>query len=50
MLMRLAALSAFIAVVLGAFGAHGLEDRLTVEAEGWWDTATFYLLSHAVAM
>lgn len=49
MLIRLAALSAFIAVALGAFGAHGLEDRLTVEAEGWWDTATFYLLTHAVA-
>jgi uncharacterized membrane protein YgdD (TMEM256/DUF423 family) len=49
MLIRLAAISAFIAAALGAFGAHGLEDRLTVEAEGWWDTATFYLLSHAVA-
>jgi uncharacterized membrane protein YgdD (TMEM256/DUF423 family) len=39
------------AVALGAFGAHGLKDRLTAfpEAAGWWQTATFYLLTHAVA-
>lgn len=49
MLIRLAVLSAFIAVALGAFGAHGLEGRLTPEASGWWETATFYLLVQAVA-
>ncbi len=40
------------AVALGAFGAHGLKERLTVipEAIGWWETATFYLLTHAVAV
>ena len=37
----------FVAVALGAFGAHGLEGRLTLEATGWWETATFYLLVHA---
>lgn len=41
-----------IAIALGAFGAHGLKERLTLipEASGWWETATFYLLTHAVAI
>ena len=39
----------FLTVALGAFGAHGLEARLSTEAQGWWETATFYALSHAVA-
>ena len=40
------------AVALGAFGAHGLKERLAAipEAAGWWQTATFYLLTHAVAV
>ena len=41
-----------LAVALGAFGAHGLKDRLALlpEAAGWWQTATFYLLTHALAV
>lgn len=41
-----------IAIALGAFGAHGLKERLALipEAVGWWQTATFYLLTHAVAI
>jgi uncharacterized membrane protein YgdD (TMEM256/DUF423 family) len=41
-----------IAIALGAFGAHGLKDRFALipEASGWWETATFYLLTHAVAI
>lgn len=41
-----------IAIALGAFGAHGLKARLALipEAVGWWETATFYLLTHAVAV
>jgi uncharacterized membrane protein YgdD (TMEM256/DUF423 family) len=41
-----------IAIALGAFGAHGLKDKLALipEAAGWWETATFYLLTHAVAI
>ena len=40
-----------LAIALGAFGAHGLKERLALipEAAGWWQTATFYLLTHAVA-
>ncbi len=41
-----------IAIALGAFGAHGFKDRLALipEAVGWWQTATFYLLTHVVAI
>jgi len=45
----LAAATGFLAVALGAFGAHALEGRLTPDAEAWWDTATLYALPHAVA-
>lgn len=41
---------AFIGVALGAFGAHGLSARFTPETRGWWETATLYLLVHAVAV
>ncbi|GJL92427.1 DUF423 domain-containing protein [Hyphococcus sp.] len=44
-----AAMTGFLAVALGAFGAHGFESRLSAEAQGWWETATFYGLTHAVA-
>lgn len=39
----------FLAVALGAFGAHGLEGRLGAAAQGWWETASFYGLIHAAA-
>ena len=39
----------FICVALGAFGAHGLDGRLSAQAQDWWYTATFYGLVHAVA-
>lgn len=39
----------FAAVALGAFGAHALRERLTLEAISWWETATLYALVHAVA-
>lgn len=49
--LRLAALLMFLGIVLGAFGAHGLEDRLaeTGRADNW-HTATFYHLIHGVAL
>ena len=36
---RLAALSGFIAVATGAFGAHGLKARLTTDQLQVWETA-----------
>ena len=48
---RLAALAGFLAVGLGAFGAHGL--KTTLEANGnvqIWQTAALYHLVHAVVL
>ena len=39
-----------LGVAAGAFGAHGLKDRLTPETLGWWDTASRYQLVHALAL
>ncbi|RFB04825.1 DUF423 domain-containing protein [Parvularcula marina] len=44
-----AALLGFLAVAAGAFGAHALDGQLTEKAADWWQTGTFYLLTHAVA-
>ena len=48
-------LSGFLAVALGAFGAHGLQARLADVADGakrlsWWQTAAQYHLMHALAL
>ncbi len=47
MITFLAAIAGFLAVAMGAFGAHALGETLTGKATGWWDTATLYLLVHA---
>jgi uncharacterized membrane protein YgdD (TMEM256/DUF423 family) len=48
-------ISGFLAVVLGAFGAHGLQARLADAADAakrlsWWQTAAHYHLLHALAL
>ena len=48
---RISAVMGFLAVALGAFGAHGLQDLL--EKNGrmeTWKTAVLYHLAHAVVM
>ena len=50
MLLILTGLLGLIAVGCGAFGAHGLEGRLSPKALGWWETATLYLLVHTAAL
>ena len=44
------AVSAFLAVAIGALAAHGLEARLSSEALGWIDTGARYGLAHGVAL
>ena len=44
------ALLAATGVMLGAFGAHALEDALTPQAAGWWHTAVQYQMWHALAL
>ena len=47
MITALSAVAGFIAVALGAFGAHALESGFDEKQMGWWQTATLYLLVHA---
>ena len=49
------AANGFLAVALGAFGAHGLKSRLAPLADAarrleWWETASHYHLFHALAL
>lgn len=44
------AIQGFLAVALGAFGAHALEDILTSYGEGIWDTAVQYQMFHAAGL
>ncbi len=48
--IRIGAVSAALAVGLGAFGAHGLRDSLTPERLDVWRTAAHYHLVHSVAL
>lgn len=48
-------ISGFLSVALGAFGAHGLKNRLADLADGaqrldWWHTAALYNAVHALAL
>ena len=44
------ALFAFLAVVLGAFGAHGLESRVTPHLLEIFKTAAYYQMVHSIAL
>ena len=49
--IRIGAISGFLAVALGAFGAHALEERLTTnQTLDIWETASRYHLVHTLAM
>lgn len=50
MWISIAAISGALAVMAGAFGAHGLKGRLTAEQLGSWSTASQYHLLHSVAL
>ena len=44
------AVSGFLGVALGAFGAHGLPKDTPAQALEWWKTAAQYHLIHALAL
>lgn len=46
----LAAAALGVAVMLGAFGAHGLRDRLDAYAMGVYEKAVFYHFVHALGL
>lgn len=50
-MLRVSAMLGFLAVALGAFGAHGLKDLLTQNGTAAnWQTAVFYHFIHAVML
>ena len=46
----LGALSGFVAVAAGAFGAHGLRERLSAEMLAVFETGARYQMYHALAL
>jgi uncharacterized membrane protein YgdD (TMEM256/DUF423 family) len=44
------AVSGFVGVAAGAFGAHGLSTKLSAKALAVWQTAAHYQLVHSVAL
>ena len=46
----IASLLLMLAVVLGAFGAHGLRSHLDAYSMGIWEKAVFYHFVHALGM
>lgn len=47
---RIGAILAALAVAMGAFGAHALEDSVSPERIATWETGAKYHLIHAVAI
>ncbi len=43
------AILGFLAIALGAFGAHGLEGKISEQAMAWWKTAAAYHLPISAA-
>lgn len=55
LLLTSCAANGFLAVLLGAFGAHGLKTQLAQASDAtirlqWWETASSYHLMHALAL
>ena len=49
--IRIAAVSGFLAVALGAFGAHALEERLETSGRtDTWETAVLYHFAHTIVL
>ena len=46
----LGSLNAFLAVALGAFGAHGLKSKVSVEMLTVWQTGVQYHMFHALGL
>ena len=50
LILILGAINAALAVLLGAFGAHGLKARMTVEMLAVYQTGVHYHLFHALGL
>ena len=49
-LIAVGAINGFLAVALGAFGAHGLKKIASTEQLAWFQTGTEYHMMHALAI
>ena len=50
MWIAISAINLALAVMLGAFGAHGLKAHATEVQLAWWQTATDYFFYHALGL
>ena len=50
MWLSIAAVSGALAIAAGAFGAHGLRDRVTPDQVAAWSTAAQYQLIHSAVL
>lgn len=50
LLLLIGVINGFLAVALGAFGAHGLEGKLTEKQLATWEKAVDYQMFHTVAI
>lgn len=50
MWIAISAVNLALAVILGAFGAHGLKAFASPEQLTWWHTATEYFFYHALGL
>ncbi|WP_188207675.1 DUF423 domain-containing protein [Alkalibacillus aidingensis] len=50
LILMIGAISGFITVALGAFGAHGLESKLTEKMMQTWEKAVQYQMFHTTAI
>ena len=48
--LLLGAINGFLAVTLGAFGAHGLEGKVSEKMLGTWEKAVDYQMFHTMAL
>ena len=46
----LASILGFLSVVLGAFGAHALKERLSIESLNSFETAVRYMMIHTIVI
>src|SRR5690625_1841644 len=49
-ILIIAAVNGFLAVALGAFGAHGLEGKISEQALNTWEKAVNYQMFHTVSI
>ena len=48
--ISIAAINMAIAVALGAFGAHGLKNSVSIQQLEWWQTANLYWFVHGLGL